>query len=420
MLKLLSAAAGASLLALLAGCAQPSPNPPARRLADVPLVSDTVNLSGVVPRNATLASLLRDQQMRQDVIPGIIAMAGEVFDPRRLRADQPFRLVRTVDGLLRQFEYEIDEDRFLRIAAPTVMEPDRLKAELVAYQKERALVSLRGEINRSATSLFAAMDDAGERPDLSIELADIFGGEIDFNTELQPGDTFSLAFEKVYREGRFSAYGPVRAAEFENDGRVLKAVRFAVPGGKPGYYDEHGRSLKRFFLASPLKFTAPVTSRFSKARFHPILRIYRPHLGVDYAAPIGSPVVAVAAGTVVSAGWSGQAGRLVRLRHASGYETYYMHLSSIAVRAGAHVSQGQLIGRVGSSGLSSGPHLDYRIRKDGRAMNPQLVHRSLPPGEPVPAAHMAQFLAERDRALARLVPKAQAGAGASGGPTAAQ
>ena len=273
------------------------------------------------------------------------------------------------------------------------------------YQKQRALSSVRGEISKASPSLFAAMHDAGEGPDLSVELADIFGGEIDFNSDLQPGDRFSLTFEKVYREGAFLSYGAVLAAEFSNDGRVLKAVRYTIPGGKPAYYDDQGRSLRRFFLKSPLKFAAPVSSRFSNARMHPVLRIVRPHLGVDYRAPSGSPVVAVSNGTVVSAGWSGEAGRLVHIRHSSGYDTLYMHLSSIAVRAGQHVAQGELVGRVGMTGLATGPHLDYRVRKDGGYLNPLVVHRSLPPGEPIPAGCRAQFEAERDRFMALLVPR---------------
>lgn len=400
----------ALLAAVLAGCTQPPPTPPPRRGADVSLVPDTQLISGRVPRNATLGTLLRDQQMREELIPQIVALAGQVFDPRRLKADHPFRLVRTVDGFLRQFEYEVDKDRFLRIAPAPDRSPSDLTAQLVLYEKERKTVSVRGEINADATSLFAAMEVAGEGPDLSLALADIFGGEIDFNSDLQPGDTFSLTFEKVFREGQFSEYGPVEAAEFRNNGRTLKAIRFTLPGGKPGYYDEQGRSLRRFFLASPLKFIlAPhVSSRFSRARLHPILRIYRPHLGVDYRAPVGSPVVAVAAGTVVSAGWSGGGGNMVRLRHASGYETLYMHLSSIAVRSGRHVGQGDLIGRVGSTGMSTGPHLDYRVRKDGRPINPQNLLRLMPPGEPIPATFLAQFQQERDHLLSQLASPAPA------------
>ncbi len=392
---------------------------PARR-QDIVLVPDTEMVVGRVPRNATLDTLLRDHRLRADIIPSVVSLARSVFDPRRLRANQVFRLERTLDGLLRNFEYQIDGDHFLRIARDGqpprgAEEPggdqgtEQLRAQLIPYQKERALVSLNGRIDREATSLFAAMDVAGENPDLSIQLADIFGGEIDFNSELQPGDSFRLSFEKVYREGQFSGYGDVLAAEFENDGRMLTAIRYTVPGGKAAYYDAQGRSLKRFFLKSPLKFEAPVSSRFSTRRLHPVLRIVRPHLGVDYRAPSGSSVVAVANGTVVSAGWSGQSGRMVHLRHPSGYETYYLHLSSIAVARGQHVGQGQLIGRVGTSGLSTGPHLDYRVRKSGGFVNPLAVHRSLPPGDPIPAAHLAQFQAERDRALATLARPADAG-----------
>ncbi len=359
-----------------------------------------------MPPRATLATLLRDLEMRSDIIPAVIETTTAVFDPRRLHAGNAFQLIRTTDGLLRDFQYEIDLDRYLRVVAKPGEETTTLRAEIVAYDKQRVPLTIRGEINRDAPSLFAAMEQAGETPELSVALADIFSGEIDFNTELQPGDSFKVAFERVLREGKPVGYGPIAAAEFDNEGRRHKAILFTPPGGKPGYYDEQGRSLKRFFLASPLKFAAPVTSRFTFHRFHPILRIVRPHLGVDYGAPMGAPVVAVANGVVVSAGMNGEGGRVVHLRHASGFETYYMHLSSIAagVRAGAHVSQGQLIGRVGMSGMATGPHLDYRIKKAGAAVNPLLIKRTLPPGEPIPSSAMAQFVAERDVALARLVP----------------
>ncbi|HEX7486956.1 MAG TPA: M23 family metallopeptidase [Vicinamibacterales bacterium] len=397
---------GLTLCAVLeVGCARTSE--PVRGVAsraDVHLAPEIESIAGRVPNHSTLATLLESSRLRADLVPAIVSLTRTVFDPRRLKADHTFRVERTLAGLVRRFEYEIDEDRYLRVLGPSNRQPEELTVELVPYRKERALVSVRGEISKMSPSLFTAMEDTGEGPDLSIELADIFGGEIDFHSDLQPGDGFSLTFEKVYREGQFSSYGAVLAAEFTNDGRVLKAVRYAVPGGKPAYYDGQGRSLKRFFLKSPLKFAAPVSSRFANARMHPILRIVRPHFGVDYQAPAGSPVVAVANGTVVSAGWSGEAGRLVHVRHSSGYETLYMHLSSIAVRAGQHVGQGELIGRVGMTGLATGPHLDYRVKRNGGYLNPLVVHRSLPPGDPIPAAFLAQFEAERDRVMALLVP----------------
>jgi murein DD-endopeptidase MepM/ murein hydrolase activator NlpD len=170
------------------------------------------------------------------------------------------------------------------------------------------------------------------------------------------------------------------------------------------YYDAGGQSLKRFFLRSPLRFEPQVTSRFSLARMHPVLHEMRAHLGVDYRAPVGAPVVAVASGVITAAGRNGGAGNMVRIRHASGYESSYLHLSAIAagIRSGAHVAQGQMIGRVGATGLAAGPHLDYRLEKNGRFVNPLLEHRRMPPGEPIPADHLEAFSAVRDAALAQL------------------
>ena len=150
-----------------------------------------------------------------------------------------------------------------------------------------------GRIDRDTPSLFQAMDAAGEADQLAVDLAGIFSGEVDFNSELQPGDGFALAFERYTREGGATTYGDITAAEFRNDGRVLRAIRFAPPGGKPGYYDEAGRSLRRFFLRSPLKFEPRITSRYSSSRRHPVLHTARAHRGIDYAAPVGAPVIAL-------------------------------------------------------------------------------------------------------------------------------
>ncbi len=401
------------LACLVCSCAPDESLPRARRAAaDILLHPDTAIIKDRVPARATLASLLRDLKMRADVVQTVLEKTEAVFDPRRLHAGNAFQLVRTTEGLLRDFQLEIDTDRYLKVVATPGQEESTVRAEVVPYDKQRGLVSIRGEISRDTPSLFGAMEEAGETAELSMALADVFSGEIDFNTDLQPGDSFTVVFERVLREGQPIGYGPIVAAEFDNEGRRHKAVLFTPPGSKPGYYDEQGRSLRRFFLASPLKFTPHVTSGFTRSRFHPILRIFRPHLGVDYAAPIGAPVVAVANGTVLSAGWGGEGGRVIHLRHASGFETYYMHLSAIApgIRPGAHVSQGQLIGRVGMTGMATGPHLDYRIRQRGGFINPLSVKKALPPGEPIPAAAMAQFVVERDRALAKLIEKPVAAA----------
>ncbi len=371
--------------------------------ADRYLKPDTEEIAGTVARDATLAALLR-AHLAPEHADAAVQVIARAMDPRRLRAGRPFTLTRTLDGRLRAFRCEIDADQYLRVEPPSPESPRDLAAEIVAYARREEPAVAEGRIDAAAPSLFQAMEAAGESVDLSIELAAIFSGEIDFNSELQPGDAFRLAFRRILRENGTVAYGPIAVAELDNGGRRLQAYRFVPPGGQASYYDASGRSLKRFFLKSPLRFEPRITSRFSYSRRHPVLNVRRAHLGVDYAAPAGAPVVAVAHGTVSRAGVAGDAGRLVAVRHASGYESMYLHLSSIAVRVGQRVAQGDLVGRVGSSGLSTGPHLDYRLRKNGVYVNPITEHRRMPPGDPIPAALMADFLACRDRAAALLSP----------------
>ena len=380
------------------------PDTLARVKGDIFLKLETTVVSSRVRAGATFASLLRAHQVAVADTAAIVAQAASVFDLRKLRANQPYRLETTRAGTVRGFEYEIDADRFLRVGRS----PDEaLVARVLPIPKTRSVEVVSGVIDRAHPSLVAALEAAGETIDLTLALADIFGGEIDFSTEVQPGDRFELTVEKQFRENHeFAGYGPVLAAEFINAGRRVRATRFTPAGGSPGYYDEHGRSMKRFFLASPLKFQPVVTSGFSSARMHPVLREVRAHLGVDYRAPAGSPVVAVADGVVVSAGMSGGAGRMVHLRHANGFETEYLHLSATSVRAGARVRQGELVGRVGSSGLATGAHLDYRLKKNGAFINPVTAHRAMPPADPIPAQQMTAFETARDHAMAALTSSA--------------
>jgi murein DD-endopeptidase MepM/ murein hydrolase activator NlpD len=397
------------LLLAAAACARESGPPAGPAVAgDRYLKPDTEEIRGTVPANATLATLMRDHLPAAHAESAVQVIARS-FDPRKLRAHQPFTLTRTLTGFLRAFRYEIDADRYLSVGPASPLAPGDLAAEVVAYKRTEAVATAAGAIDKDAPSLFESMERAGESADLSVELAAVFSGEIDFNSELQPGDRYRAAFDKITRENGTVSYGSVHAAEFFNDGRLLKAFRFVGPDGKVGYYDEHGRSLKRFFLKSPLKFEPRITSRFSYSRKHPILNVRRAHLGVDYAAPVGAPVVAVSHGVVTRAGFSGDAGRLVAIRHSSGYESLYLHLSSVAVKVGQRVSQGELVGKVGSSGLSTGPHLDYRLKKNGAYVNPIAEHKRMPPGDPIPAALMAAYQAERDRlAVLLTVPPAPA------------
>ncbi|HZI79566.1 MAG TPA: M23 family metallopeptidase [Vicinamibacterales bacterium] len=406
----------AGLLALtMTGCtAEPAGDPDAppavlpSEVRDIVLTPDTTLVSGLVPHRTTLDTLLRGHGVADDAAMNVVSAAHQVFDPRRLRALQPFALERTVEGTLRFFQYEIDNDRFLRVA-PSAAGSGTLAAIVVPIPKTLERVTATGRIDAETPSLFQSVAGAGEGAELAVSLAQIFSGEIDFNSDLQPGDAYTLAFDKYTREGGQSSYGDITVAEFRNDGRVLRAIRFAVPGGKPAYYDERGRSLRRFFLRSPLKFEPRVTSRFSSSRRHPVLHTARAHRGVDYAAPTGAPVIAAAAGVVVSASFDRTNGRMVRVRHASGYESFYLHLSAFGqgIRGGVRVDQGQTIGLVGATGLATGPHLHYGLTRNGVFVNPLREHMNQPPGEPVPTSAMDAFMAERDRALAQLEGKGQ-------------
>jgi murein DD-endopeptidase MepM/ murein hydrolase activator NlpD len=389
---------------VLAACARSQPAPKQAR-PDVYLPRESETIEATVPRHATLDSLLRAHRLQEQLVLEAVSVARGVFDPRQLRAERPYRLVRSLDGLLREFEYKIDADRFLRIINPDRARPEVLDAKVLHYEKQTEIAGIDARIDRERSSLIGAIDRAGETIALALELADIFSGQVDFNTDLQPGDSFKVLFEKSTYEGQFSNYGAVLGAAITVDGRQLQAFRWTDPAtGKAAYYDEQGRSLKRFFLKSPLKFEPRVTSRFSMRRFHPVDKVYRAHLGVDYGAPTGSSVVAVAAGTVVSAGHAGAGGNQVRLKHAGGFETYYLHLSAFGpgVRAGAHVAQGQLVGRVGSTGSATGPHLDYRLKRNGVFVNPVSVHSRQAPGDPIPAVQLATFTSSRDALLTRL------------------
>jgi murein DD-endopeptidase MepM/ murein hydrolase activator NlpD len=392
----------AMTLAAVVGCRRTPPPPPAFRGADIVLPPDAETIGAVVPSRVTLDALLRRHDIPDHLVTAFVAAARGAIDLRQLRAGHSYTLVRTIDGLIRRFEYHIDADRFLRIRTPDETQPATFDVAVVPYEKRIQRAAVSGVIDAERPSLVAALDAAGEDVALAIALADIFSGDIDFNHDLQRGDRIEVLVEKIQREGAFAGYGPVLAAAIVNSGRAYRALRFRDNRGRWAYYDEHGRSLRRFFLRSPLRFEPRVTSGFSHRRLHPVLGTYRAHLGVDYHAPTGAPVVAVADGTVVSAGVSGGSGRMVRLRHAGGYESYYLHLSAFAkgIQAGARVGQGQPIGRVGASGLATGPHLDYRLRRNGVFINPLRVQR--PPGDPIAAGQIPAFIAARDRVFSAL------------------
>jgi len=257
--------------------------------------------------------------------------------------------------------------------------------------------AVSGEVT---SSLFEAVEKVGEPPQLVLDLVDIFSSDFDFTADTRPGDRFRFLVEKRYAGDQFVDTGRILVAQYLSDGRFLTGVSYERGARNAhAYYDLQGRSLKKSFLKSPLEFTR-ITSGFTYARPHPILGGTRPHLAIDYAAPVGTPVRAVAQGTVVAAGWDGGNGISVRIRHAQAYETMYNHLSRLGagVMRGARVSQRQVIGYVGATGLATGPHLDYRVARGGQWVNP--LKERFVPGDPIPAEERGAFL-EHARALVR-------------------
>ena len=259
------------------------------------------------------------------------------------------------------------------------------------------VATVQGRVERS---LFQAIDEAGEQPQLVLALVNIFEWDFDFTADTREGDRFRLLVEKRYAGDAFVSYGRVLAAQYQSERRLLTGIGFA-PTRRFAYYDGDGRALRKMFLKSPLAFTR-ITSGFTYARPHPVLGGTRPHLAIDYAAPTGTPVRAVADGVVAHAGWDGGYGQAVRIRHRAGYETLYAHLSRIGagIRRGRSVSQRQVIGFVGSTGMSTGPHLHYEVHKGNRRVNP--LGEKFIPGEPVPAARRGEFQGHARTLIERL------------------
>jgi murein DD-endopeptidase MepM/ murein hydrolase activator NlpD len=254
-----------------------------------------------------------------------------------------------------------------------------------------------GEIQ---SSLFATADAIGLPDSITIQMADVFSGDIDFHRDLRRGDRFRVVYEVFHHNGRPLQAGRLLAAEFVNDRKSYRAVWFVDETGKGGYYTPDGKNLRKSFLRSPLEFSR-VTSGF-KMRFHPILQEWRAHKGVDYGAPTGTRVKATADGTVESAGWQAGYGNLVVLRHSGGITTVYAHLRGFAggIRRGARVAQGDVIGYVGATGWATGPHLHYEFRVNNQHRNPLTI--AMPAAEPVAPQRMAAFRAAADPLAAQL------------------
>lgn len=344
-----------------------------------------------VPSGENFVAALEKFGLSAEEAANASVAAQRTFNLRQVRAGNTITVGRSVEGTLREIDYKIDADRMLKI----VPEDRGFTAQIQEIPSKMEIAAVVGQVD---DSLFNAVEDAGESADLAMRMAQIFGYDLDFYTDPRKGDRFRIVLEKKkYANGQTAGYGKILAAEYENAGKKYQALLFHDPTGRPGYYSADGKSLQKAFLRSPLKFGAPVTSHFSRARFHPILKTYRPHLGTDYGAPVGTQVQTIGSGRVIFAGRKGGEGNIVHVAHSNGYETMYLHLSRMFVRTGEHIEIGKTVGLVGSTGLSTGPHLDFRILQKGQYRNFEKL--GLPPSDPVSKKSLPEFAALREKWL---------------------
>ncbi|PMP95230.1 MAG: hypothetical protein C0168_06690 [Candidatus Aminicenantes bacterium] len=337
----------------------------------------------IIRSGKTITDILTRQGFSRAQVLEIRKKARPVYDLARIPAGKELRLAKENDQYL-YLQMDLDPEHYLEINLAV----SPVQAQIKSYPVDRKLALVEGVIE---DSLIRAVNRAGEEDLLALSLAEIFGWDIDFYLDLRKGDVFRLLVEKKYINGKFSGYGPILAAYFFNRGSLYRAFRFEYPQStRSDYFDDKGNSLRKEFLKSPLRY-ARITSRFSLSRLHPIYKIYRPHFGVDYAAPIGTPVQATASGIITYAGWNGGAGRMVKIRHNNAYETMYLHLKAFApgISVGARVQGGQVIGYVGSGGESTGPHLDYRIIYHGQYVNP--LGWKFQPADPLDKKYWPEF-----------------------------
>ena len=345
---------------------------------------------------------------RGDTLAALLARLGvDAAETARLVKEnggsKPFRSLRpgmTVQAQTSELG-QVLALRFLSGEATTVLgfERDGVRFNAIEERAElaRRMFLKSGEIQ---SSLFAAADAVGLPDSITIQMADMFSGDIDFHRDLRRGDRFRVVYEVFHHNGRPLQAGRVLAAEFVNDRKAYRAVWFVDEDGKGGYYAADGKSLRKAFLRSSLEFSR-ITSGF-KMRFHPILQEWRAHNGVDYGAPTGTRVKATADGAVESAGWQGGYGNVVVLRHSGGITTLYAHLRGFTsgIRRGARVAQGDVVGYVGATGWATGPHLHYEFRVNSQHRNPLTI--AMPAAEPVAPHRMAAFRAAADPLAAQL------------------
>lgn len=355
-------------------------------------------ITGFVKSGESLFSIFKKYNLPMKDLLKLREASADVYRLRKLSQGQPYEITFDGNKRIKSFEYWINDDYIL-----TIRHNDTgFYAEKQPIAYERKIQNIGGTIK---DNLISSVGEGTENLLLALQLSDIFAWDIDFTSDLRNSDTFKIVVEGLYLNGEFKKYGDILSTEFTNNGETYRAYRFA-DNGKCNYYDAEGKSLKRAFLKAPLNFRR-VSSTFSNRRLHPILKIYRPHHGLDYAASVGTPVSAVGDGTIAFSGYKGGYGKLVIIRHHNGWKTYYGHLSKIEknIRKGRNIEQDQVIGYVGATGLAKGPHLHYEIRINNKPVNPLAL--KLPRGKSIPNILMAafnQFKNEMDTRLASIAP----------------
>ena len=363
--------------------------------AGVAPTSRAPDFAGIVSRNTSFFDLMVKCGLDAPSIKLIEKAVRNVYDFRRIYPGQRYEVYAADDGSIESMQFSVGDTSYIDIN----FKDGDISAEKKDYEFSTVLKTASGTISNS---LYVTCKEQGIPPEIFDQLANtIFPWDIDFLNEIQRGDFFRVIYEERTRFDGMKKIGRIVAAEFFTQGRSHYAFMFKNEDGRPDYYDENGKSLRKQLLRAPLPISR-ITSNFSTRRFHPVLHHYAPHLGVDFAAPVGTPIMATGDGAVIETGRNHANGNYIKLRHTNGYTTYYLHLSRFAkgMQPGTRVRQGEVIGYVGSTGYATGPHLDYRVMKGNVFVNPRKI--SLPPAKPVTSANMASFIDLRDRHLARL------------------
>jgi len=338
--------------------------------------SDEGPLDIRIGRGMTFYESLTARGVAHEDIMTLVEACKSFRNLRNVRAGELFRIHITPDGGLRSLGFDMDEESFVT----WMRQGDTYVREDGAYPVEYRLKGVSGIIE---ASLYQSLQKIGAPLTLAPKMNDILGWDIDFNRDLRQGDTFRILYDEVWKEGQLVRTGSIKALEIVNRGKVKRALGFTSEGGRPGYFDPDGNNMQKQLMRAPLEYSR-ISSGYSHRRFHPVLKRWMPHLGVDYAAPLGTPVRAGGDGVVLTAAIKKGNGRYIQIRHTNReYETYYLHLSRFAkgIRKGTRVIQGQIIGYVGATGYATGPHLDYRVKRNGTFVNPRKL--KLPAAAPV-------------------------------------